>query len=285
MIVELRKKNSRYPDLTFGQPYAVIGIEADDYRILNDAGRPFLYPSNLFRNIDSAEPPDWITEFGEDKERYSYPNSLNRPGFFEDFFDEEPKAVATFWQLINQRLPTSKQNQSTNQALSPTKYSSRHVSDWDVNVYVEAGVALGWAQLFEAEMVTVLLVYDVSGEQFRFRAEAENFIRTSNKRPLIRLLRQVLSRVNFEPDVSPKFEEAISARNLLVHHFLSERTWPGIEQENTSKMIDELRELTQLFLSAYKFAEMLRSLYFQQLGESEIRKLLSDEMYLLHRPR
>jgi hypothetical protein len=31
MIVKLRRRNRRYPDLTAGQPYVVIGIEADDY--------------------------------------------------------------------------------------------------------------------------------------------------------------------------------------------------------------------------------------------------------------
>ena len=38
MIVKLKKKSSRYRDLTFGQPYVVIGVEADHLRILNDAG-------------------------------------------------------------------------------------------------------------------------------------------------------------------------------------------------------------------------------------------------------
>ena len=38
MIVKLKKRNARYRDLTFGQPYVVIGIEADELRILNDAG-------------------------------------------------------------------------------------------------------------------------------------------------------------------------------------------------------------------------------------------------------
>ncbi len=33
MIVKLKKKRSRYRDLTFGQSYVVIGIEADDLRI------------------------------------------------------------------------------------------------------------------------------------------------------------------------------------------------------------------------------------------------------------
>ena len=108
MIVKLKKKNTQYRDLTFGQPYLVIGIEADEFRILNDAGRPFLYSPNLFSLVDPREPGDWVTEFGDDGERYSYPRPLNKPGFFEDFFDEKPKAVATFWRIVNQRLAATK---------------------------------------------------------------------------------------------------------------------------------------------------------------------------------
>lgn len=104
MIVKLTKRTSAYRDLTVGQPYVVIGIEADDLRILNDGGRPFLYPRDIFTIVDANEPNDWITQFGEDRERYSYPPSLNKPGFFEDFFDEKRKAVVTFWRVVNHRL-------------------------------------------------------------------------------------------------------------------------------------------------------------------------------------
>ncbi|MGI8838352.1 MAG: hypothetical protein ACR2H4_17185 [Pyrinomonadaceae bacterium] len=107
MIVKLKKKSARYRDLTFGQPYVVIGIEADHLRILNDAGRPFLYPPDLFSLIDPKEPVDWITELGDDGERYSYPPPLNKSGFFEDFFDEKAKAVAIFWRIVNQQLAGS----------------------------------------------------------------------------------------------------------------------------------------------------------------------------------
>lgn len=107
MIVKLKKKNARYRDLTFGQPYVVIGIEANDLRILNDVGRPFLYPPDLFSVIDPKEPADWVTEFGDDGEQYSYPVALNKSGFFEDFFDEKAKAVTTFWRVVNQRLAAS----------------------------------------------------------------------------------------------------------------------------------------------------------------------------------
>jgi hypothetical protein len=82
----------------------VIGIEADDFRVLNDKGRPYLYPCHLFEVVDPHEPADWLTEYGGDGERYAYPPSLNQSGFFEDFFDGKPKAVATFWRVVNQRL-------------------------------------------------------------------------------------------------------------------------------------------------------------------------------------
>jgi len=107
MIVKLKKKNARYRDLAFGQPYVVIGIEADDLRILNDAGHPFLYRPNLFSLVDPREPVDWVAEFGDDGERYSYPPPLNKSGFFEDFFDQKAKAVTTFWRVVNQRLAAS----------------------------------------------------------------------------------------------------------------------------------------------------------------------------------
>lgn len=107
MIVKLKNKTQRYPDLTPGQGYAVIGIEADDFRLLNDRGQPYLYPHGLFEVIDSHEPADWVTEIGKEGERYAYPPSLNACGFFEDFFDAKREAVVTFWHVVNQRLVTA----------------------------------------------------------------------------------------------------------------------------------------------------------------------------------
>lgn len=107
MIVKLRRKNPRYPDLTHGLSYVAIGIEADDFRILNDRGRPYLYPARLFKIVDSKRPGDWISERGEEGQRYADPPPLNASGFFKDFFDSKPKAVVTFWRIINRRLATA----------------------------------------------------------------------------------------------------------------------------------------------------------------------------------
>lgn len=104
MIVKLRDRDARFPDLTPDQPYVVLGIEANDLRILNDQGRPYLYPADLFYLVDAREPADWVSALGEDNERYAYPPPWNGPGFFEDYFDGVPEAVATFWRVMNQRL-------------------------------------------------------------------------------------------------------------------------------------------------------------------------------------
>ena len=107
MIVKLKQQAGRQPDLTIGQPYAVIGIEADDLRILNDHGQPYLYPSDQFEVLDTRQPRDWVVELGEEGEQYAYPPSLNRVGFFEDFFDEKDETIATFWRIVNQRLTSA----------------------------------------------------------------------------------------------------------------------------------------------------------------------------------
>ena len=104
MIVKLKAENPDYPDISPEQPYFVIGIEADDYRLLNDFGKPYLYPSNMFIIIDPSEPGGWITEYGPDKERYSYPEPLNEAGFFEDFFDGKDEALSRFWHVVNKHL-------------------------------------------------------------------------------------------------------------------------------------------------------------------------------------
>ncbi len=104
MVVKLKSKNPSYPDLSEEQHYFVLGIEADDYRILNDAGKPYLYSPELFEVLDAAEPEEWVTEYGEDRERYSYPPPLNEVGFFENFFDRKPEQVSLFWHVVNRRL-------------------------------------------------------------------------------------------------------------------------------------------------------------------------------------
>jgi hypothetical protein len=107
MKVRLKKVSRRHPDLTAGNVYHVIGIEADDYRLLNDFGRPYLYPPELFEVVDPKRPRDWRSVIGEDGEEYAYPPQLGKPGFFEDYFENDGRAVQTLHTYLDRaHLPS-----------------------------------------------------------------------------------------------------------------------------------------------------------------------------------
>jgi len=104
MVVRLKKKQRGCSRLTLDHFYYVFGIDCDDYRILNDSGDPCLYPPKAFEVVDPHEPVDWVTKYGDEGERYSYPPELDGVGFFEDYHDKREDAVATFWHAVNKRL-------------------------------------------------------------------------------------------------------------------------------------------------------------------------------------
>ena len=89
--------------LTPGRLYEVIGIEADDYRIQNDDGHPYLYSPALFTVVDTHQPADWVIEVEDDGETYAYPPELNTLGFFEDYFDDNAGAILVFQRYLRKR--------------------------------------------------------------------------------------------------------------------------------------------------------------------------------------
>ena len=88
-----------HESLTVGREYTVVGIEADDYRIVDDTGEPHLFNAPCFEATDLTEPPFWECEIGEEGERYCYPKEFGQPGFFEDYFDGDEATRSRFWAL------------------------------------------------------------------------------------------------------------------------------------------------------------------------------------------
>ena len=88
-------------NLIQGKHYLVIGIEADSYRIVDEVGEPYLYDSGAFKIIDPRESELWVSEIGEDGERYCYPKEWIKPGFFEDYFDNVPSAREVFIKVLS----------------------------------------------------------------------------------------------------------------------------------------------------------------------------------------
>lgn len=106
MIVQ-PKRNIELPRrLRTDVQYLVLAISIDAYRILNSDGDPVLYDSALFDIIDSKEPSNWITEYGEDNTRYCEPRELERYAW-EDYHDEVPEAVNQVSNYLKKTGPCS----------------------------------------------------------------------------------------------------------------------------------------------------------------------------------
>ena len=115
--IQNRTNNSGLPfDLTLGRVYQILGIEADNYRLICDDLRspddrkanstlrskmpqPYLYSPQLFDVVVSSEPNFWVCVYGEGGERYCYPREWMHVGFFEDYHDHLPEAHAIFWEV------------------------------------------------------------------------------------------------------------------------------------------------------------------------------------------
>jgi len=74
---------SNYWSLTVGRIYEVLGIEGDDYRLLDDCDEPYLFDPQCFKVIDPAEPSHWISSV-DDGVRKAYPPKWVERGFFQD---------------------------------------------------------------------------------------------------------------------------------------------------------------------------------------------------------
>lgn len=100
MKVTLKRTNTTdgriIETLTLGQTYEVIGIECDDYRIIDNKHEPILFDPTCFDVVDNSEPTFWES-FTEDGVRYAYPTEWMRPGFFEDYFDYNEEVRRDFW--------------------------------------------------------------------------------------------------------------------------------------------------------------------------------------------
>ncbi len=116
----LTAPDGRKISLTLGRAYEVLGIEADDYRLLTDENSdpfgndPVLYESECFEIIDPNEPEFWNCKYGEEGERYCYPPEWCSVGFFEDYHDDVPEAQKIFWNELKRYYPNTWQERKGN---------------------------------------------------------------------------------------------------------------------------------------------------------------------------
>lgn len=109
----LQTVDGRILTVTMGREYEVLGIEADDYRILDDikneftGNDPVLVDAECFEIIDPLEPDFWVCETGNNGERYCYPPEWKEPGFFEDYHDRIESVQKQFWSDLRKYYPST----------------------------------------------------------------------------------------------------------------------------------------------------------------------------------
>lgn len=136
----------------------------------------------------------------------------------------------------------------------------------DDAVYRAAGLALSWAQYFEAEIVNIVFLHAIARGQVPSRSKAERLLSVAEKTPLRRQLRAVLTRAKTQPDLTATFLEAVDQRNYLVHRFLWDHSSNLTTANGRDRMLQELHDITQLLFSAHRFAQLRSGLYLKQLG-------------------
>ncbi len=94
-----------HANLTVGQRYEVLAIEADHYRILNDSDDPVLYDPSCFKVIDDSEPSFWTCSTGEGGKRYCETPEWSRNCFFEKYHDRVESIRDQFWSDLRKYYP------------------------------------------------------------------------------------------------------------------------------------------------------------------------------------
>ena len=88
--------------LTLDAEYEVLEIYATPGKSIkfrlasDDAGTPALFDSAMFLAIETSIPASWVIGLSEGGELRIGPQEWMREGFWEEFFDRDPKAVREF---------------------------------------------------------------------------------------------------------------------------------------------------------------------------------------------
>jgi len=89
------EEREQYKDLTPDNTYRVIGLEADDFRIMSDEGAPYCFPMEMFTVVDAHWPKDWVENISTGGLRWVTSQTLAEPDFFDRVFDGDKQARLT----------------------------------------------------------------------------------------------------------------------------------------------------------------------------------------------
>jgi hypothetical protein len=136
-------------------------------------------------------------------------------------------------------------------------------------VYTQAGVALHWAQCFEASTTNFLVFHArLTGQAITLESSdaLEANFETSTMGQLVQKLKQFAT---FEGDTEIILKEALAQRNHLAHSFFKTHAETFVSEEGAQKMLEELKKSTMLFRKADLVAHTLSIAVAKAFGISE----------------
>ena len=91
------------------EDYAVLAIEhlpgrVVAYRIATRQGTPALFEASLFAITDPRVDDAWVVQYKDSGEVELMPGLWSAPGFWEDFFDGNPRAVARYQEVVERAI-------------------------------------------------------------------------------------------------------------------------------------------------------------------------------------
>ncbi|WP_406432670.1 hypothetical protein OHB00_07915 [Streptomyces sp. NBC_00631] len=99
---------SEHPGVRIGEEYPVLEVSAARARILfrlpdrsarqDDVDSPGLWDADMFEIVSDRMPTCWVTGLGNGWLTLA-PREWQRPGFWDDYFDHVPDAVAEYDRL------------------------------------------------------------------------------------------------------------------------------------------------------------------------------------------
>ncbi len=95
-VHQLDIEGLEHPGLRENKVYDVIGLDDENFRVIDEKGEPILYPKYLFVVIDDFVPSRWIKREYSDGEYFIDPPELSKRGFYEDYFDHKEYAIKLF---------------------------------------------------------------------------------------------------------------------------------------------------------------------------------------------
>ncbi len=91
------------------EDYAVLAIEhlperVVAYRIATRQGTPALFEASLFAITDPRADEAWVVQYNDAGDVELVPEPWSAPGFWEDFFDGNPGAVARYHEVLERAI-------------------------------------------------------------------------------------------------------------------------------------------------------------------------------------